>query len=460
MSARGRVVKNTAYLVSAFVGQKVLSFIYFTVIARTVGVEGAGRYFVAVSFTTLFSVFVDLGLANVLVREVAKFPDKARQLPEETVLMISVASVVMVLDSLHLIIYAVMRGFQNLRYEAIGVVSGQAATIIVGSIFLFLRLPLPFLVGALLCGSTWNVIWAWFSMVRHFGVIPSVRYDRTVIRFFWRVTVPFALAGIFSRVYSYIDSIMISKLISEAAVGLYSVAYKIAFAFQFIPMAFAAAIYPAMSEYFVSDRRKLRLVFTAAQIYLLLIVVPLAFGIAVLAEPFVVMIYGDAFRGSVLPLQILIFSLVFAFLYWPSGSLLNACDRQVKNTTVMGVTMLANVLLNAVLIPRLSVVGAAIAALLGNFILWSGALIFATRVAPPDIGKLLRASSKITLSAGVMGLTLYLLRPHLHALLLVPLGVLLYVALVLSTRGVTVSELRGIASIFLRRGKGVSDIVS
>ena len=76
----GKVAKNTAYLTSAFVGQKVLSFVYFTIIARTVGVDGAGRYFIAVSFTTIWSVFVDLGLANVLVREVAKFPEKAQKL--------------------------------------------------------------------------------------------------------------------------------------------------------------------------------------------------------------------------------------------------------------------------------------------------------------------------------------------------------------------------------------------
>ncbi|MBI4458142.1 oligosaccharide flippase family protein, partial [Candidatus Uhrbacteria bacterium] len=157
MSSAGRVVKNTAYLMSAFVGQKLLSFLYFTVVARTVGVEGTGRYFLAVSFTTMFSILTDIGLSNVLVREVAKVPERANKLlanvlglkailagvsllavhsvsrmlgySEQTLLMITIASLVMVLDSVHLIMYAVMRGFQNLRYEAVGVVSGQVITI-------------------------------------------------------------------------------------------------------------------------------------------------------------------------------------------------------------------------------------------------------------------------------------------------------------------------------------------
>ncbi|MBU1029559.1 flippase, partial [Patescibacteria group bacterium] len=304
-----RVVRNTAYLVAAFVGQKVLSFVYFTIVARVVGVEGAGKYFLAISLTTMFSIFVDLGLANVLVREVAKFPDKARSFlgnvlglkiilavltviatlitahilnyHPETTLMITIACLVMVLDSIHLVLYAVMRGFQNLRYEAIGVVSGQAIIIASGTFFMLSGFPLYFLVVALLCGSTWNVLWGCLALVRKFKVWPSFRLDRTIIKFFWRITVPFALAGIFSRVYSYIDSVMLSKLVSENIVGIYGVAYKIAFAFQFMPMAFAAAMYPAMSEYYISDRRKLGYLLTAATAYLLLIVMPLSVGLAV-----------------------------------------------------------------------------------------------------------------------------------------------------------------------------------
>lgn len=485
---RGKVAKNTVYLTSAFVGQKVLSFLYFTIIARAVGVDGVGRYFIAVSFTTIWSVFVDLGLANVLVREVAKFPEKAQKLfanvlgmkiilavvsviganltarllgyPDETRLMIAIASFVMVLDSTHLVLYAVMRGYQDLKYEAIGVVSGQAITITVGGIFLGLGLPLPFLIGALLCGSAWNVVWSAWMLKRKFGVLPLFRLDRSIIRFFWGVTIPFALAGIFSRVYSYIDSIMLSKLISETSVGLYSVAYKIAFAFQFVPMAFAAAIYPAMSEYYVSDRERLGRLFAFSLKYLLALALPLTFGIAILASPIIIAVYGSDFSGSILPLQVLMFSLVFAFLYWPAGSLLNACDRQAKNTLVMGVTMVSNIVLNAILIPRLSATGAAISALLGNMILFAGAFFFAHDLAPWHKRILATASLKILLSSVAMGAVIIALRPVVHFLLLIPVGVVVYVSIMMLTGGITRKEIRGILSIFLRKGRGVSDIVA
>lgn len=484
--AEGRVVKNTAYLISAFVGQKLLSFLYFTIVARHVGVESSGRYFVAVSFTTIFSVFIDLGMSNVLVREVAKHKEKAQGLlasalglkavlaaltvvaalttakifnyPEETGRMIAIACGVMVLDSVHLAFYAVMRGLQNLRHEAIGVVGGQLITILSGIAFILSGLPLPFLVVALLLGSTWNVLWAAGVLARVYGIYPRPKIDPDLTRFLFRVTLPFALAGIFSRVYSYIDSIMLSKLVSDASVGIYGVAYKIAFAFQFIPMAFSAAIYPAMSEYYVSNRARLAAVFEMAETYLLLAVIPLAVGLSTVAVPVIRAVYGPDFLPAVPPLRILMASLVFAFLYWPAGSLLNACHREAKNTAVMGLTMGLNIVLNVLLIPRYSEIGAAVAALFGNFALFAGAFWFARHAAPLAGAKLLWTGLRILGCAAVMAAAIIAAMGKIHIAILVPAGAAVYLLALVATKTVTASELTKVASMFLRRGRGVSDI--
>ncbi|MEY4744189.1 MAG: hypothetical protein RL272_134 [Candidatus Parcubacteria bacterium] len=484
-----RVAKNTAYLVAAFVGQKILSFVYFTLAARAVGVSGAGKYVAATAFTTIFSIFVDLGLSNVLVREVAKFKERAGELlsnvlgikavlalatvavatvvarllgyPEETLVMIGIASGVMVLDSIHLVFYAVMRGFQDLRFEAVGVVTGQFVTIVSGAIFIFgMRLPLPFLIVALLLGSAWNVLWSTWAVTRRFGVKVSLRLDRHIVRFLAGVVLPFALAGVFSRVYSYIDSVMLSRLAADAEVGVYGVAYKLSFAFQFLPMSFAAAVYPAMAEYYVSDRKRLGVVFAESMKYLLVVVMPLAFGIATLAEPIVLRVYGRAFAGAVAPLQILIFSLIFAFLYWPGGSLLNACDRQAQNTGIMGVTMVVNIILNAFLIPRFGAPGAAFSALVGNLVLWAGVMLAAGKLAVYDRKAFAMTAVKIAFAGSFMALSITILKPFLPLLLLIPAGGLVYVVVLVGMGGVTLKEVKDLAAVFLRRGKKFSDIVN
>jgi len=483
-----KVAKNTAYLVAAFVGQKLLSFVYFTIVARAVGVEGSGKYVVATSLTTIFSIFTDLGLANILVRETARLPERAESLLANVLgaktvlslasvavvnlvafmmgydadvrLMVALASVVMTLDSVHLVFYAVMRGHQDLRNEAIGVVTGQLATITAGLGFYALRLPLPYLIVALLCGSAWNVLWSWYALSRRAHVRIRLAYDVSTFRFLWEATAPFALAGIFSRVYSYLDSILLSKLAVDAATatGIYGVAYKLAFAFQFLPMAFAAAVYPAMSEYYVKDREKLASIFSTSFRYLALLVLPLAFGIASIAGPILMLVMGEQFLPATVPLQILMGSLVFGFLYWPAGSLLNACDRQGKNTLAMGATVAVNALLNMVLIPKYGAVGAAVAALVGNFTLWIVATMQVADLVVVRLRETFAAIGKGFFSAALMGAVLSLLSPEVHVVLLMPLGVVIYTVALTLSGGISRGELADLRDIALRRGKKISDI--
>lgn len=485
-----KVAKNTAYLVAAFVGQKILSFVYFTIVARAVGVQGSGKYVIATSFTTIFSIFVDLGLANILVRETARTPERAEKLlanvmgakvvlAAATIVavnyaavlmgydadvreMIGLASIVMALDSLHLVFYAVMRGQQNLAFEAVGVVTGQVATIVVGSVFYYLKMPLPFLIIALIFGSTWNVLWSWYALARRAHVPVRFEFDKASWVFLWTAAAPFAIAGVFSRVYTYLDSIMLSKLAVDAATatGIYGVAYKLAFAFQFLPMSFAAAVFPAMSDYYVRDREKLSLVYATSFRYLTMAALPIAFGIGSLAVPLLQTIYGEAFVPAAVPLQILMSSLVFAFLYWPAGSLLNACDRQLKNTTAMGVTVVVNAVMNAFLIPLYGAVGAAVAALVGNVTLWAMVTYYASEIVAVKTDAMLRGAMKTFVAASIMGVTVGYAVEVVHVALLIPLGAIEYGLVLYAIGGISREEISVFVSIVLRRGKKLSDIVT
>ena len=67
-----KITANTSFYLTALVIQKLLSFLYFTFLARYLGAEGIGQYFFAISFASLFSVVMDFGLSSVLTREIAK----------------------------------------------------------------------------------------------------------------------------------------------------------------------------------------------------------------------------------------------------------------------------------------------------------------------------------------------------------------------------------------------------
>ena len=457
-------------MTAASIAQKVISFAYFTLIARSIGVTGTGKYFFALSFTTVFVVFVDLGFTNVLIREVAKGKERAQGLlslvfgskiilgslaylavvvainlldyPIETRHLVYLSGVTMLFDSLHLTLYGVLRAFGDLKYEALSIPASQLCSMILGSFFLFFHLPLVFLILAFTIPSMLNAGFAAIIVIRryHLRLLPA--YDWGNILSFARLAFPFALSAIFARLYSYADTILLSKMAGDAAVGWYSIPYKITFAFQFIPLALTAALYPRLSEYFVDDKKRLTDTFVQSITYLLVVAVPIAFGISVLARPIILTLYKEEFLPSVVPLMILIMSLLFSFISFPIGAMLNACNRQKTQTAIVGITLAVNIILNLILIPRYGATGAAIAAGVGNMLL---ALVGYSRipaVTPLPHGRIVSIIARLILSGATMSAVVWYVSVRVHFGFAILAGAVTYMAMLVLVRIVNRKELQ------------------
>ena len=467
-TAPDSVAKNTTYYTIALILQKILAFVYFSLIARFVGVEDTGKYAFALTFTTLFAIFIDLGLGSVLTREIAKAHIRTRQYlsnvlalkiplavltyflvvamvnilgyPSATKNLVYLSGVIMFIDSFSLTFWAVMRAHQKLKYESMGVVGLQVITVSLGVAALYFKLGLIYLIGALLAGSLFNLFLAIFSVKRKLKISIIPHYESDILRMLFRIGVPFALAGIFGRIYSSLDIVLLSALAGDAAVGWYSIPIKITLALQFLPMAFMAALFPAMSEYFVSDRQKLARAFEKAIYYLMIISLPVAAGIIILAEPVILQVYTVEYLNSILPLKILMISLFFLFINFPVGYLLNACNKQVTNTVNMGVTVVISVVLNIVLIPRFSYVGAAIASLASTFIYFSLGMYWVPKIINYNRWYLIKNFLKILLASVLMASIIYYLINNyflIHWLLVVPIGAAVYFLALWALGGLT-----------------------
>jgi len=465
------VAKNTAFITLAYVGQKIISFVYFTlIIAKNLGVENTGKYFFVLSFTTIFVVFVDLGLTNVLVRESAKLKEKTQDYfstilsvkiilallsyvgafitinllgyPIEIKYLVYLSAVTMLFDSLHLSIYGVMRALGNLKYEAWGIVSSQFITLIMGSYAIYTHKPLIYLILAFVVPSFLNVCYASVMLYKNYQIKLKPQFDKNIFKYLFKIAVPFALTAIFARVYSYIDSIILSKLAGNIAVGWYSIPYKITFAFQFIPMALVAALYPRFSEFFVSDKSKLVYYFEKSIKYLSIIVFPIAVGIIILSHDLVLSLTSADFLPSVLPLQILMFSLIFSFLSFPIGAFLNACNRQIQQMILVFAILVLNVILNLILIPIWGVVGAAISALAGNVLLTVVGYILINRIVLLPNKLILKDIFLLIISAGVMGLAVWYVNIHWHYMLAIVSGALVYPFMLFVTKSLTKNQIQ------------------
>ena len=133
-------------------------------------------------------------------------------------------------------------------------------------------------------------------------------------------------------------------------------------------MAFVASLYPAMSRYWLENRKQLVISFEKALIYLMVISIPISAGVVALADKIILIFNGD-YEKAIMPMQIIILSVMFIFINFPIGSLLNACDKQNKNTANMIIATIISIAMNLILIPRFQAVGASITVVVTNLLM-------------------------------------------------------------------------------------------
>ncbi|MFH1427127.1 MAG: flippase, partial [Patescibacteria group bacterium] len=302
MNKINNIAKNTSYFTSALILQKIISFSFFIILAKFLLPEDLGKYYFAISFTTIFAIFIDLGLANVLTREVAKTKERAEELlgsvlvikipltvlsvlavfliinlmnyPEITRYLVYLSVINMVLDSFTLTFFSIIRGFHNLIYESIASVIFQLIALTFGILALKYNLGLLWLMMALVFASIYNFFYS-LSLVRlKFKLKFRLKINKKLIKTIIYISIPFGIYGILQRLYMYLDTVFLSIFAGDHYVGLYQVSFKVIFALQFLPMAFMAALYPAFSAYWKENREQLVISFERAMSYLIVISIP------------------------------------------------------------------------------------------------------------------------------------------------------------------------------------------
>lgn len=459
------VAKNATFLTVASVLQRAISFAYFIFIARTIGVENTGQYFFAIAFTAVFTVVADFGLNSVLVREAArsdeKFTDYASTVfwskiilgivaygliilmanvlnyPASLKNLIYLSGVTVFLDNLHSFFYSLFRARKNLLFEAAGIIGTQFLTLVVGSVALLTHLPLYWLILAYTIPSACNVLYISCAARWKLGVKIRWQWDKKIGQWLFAIAVPFAIAGIINRLYSYSDSILMSKLLAAKDLGLWSVPYKITFAFQFIPAALTASVYPAMSTMFVAEKDQIGILFAKAWRYLFLVVMPISIGLSVVAVPVITKLYGAAYLPSVSVLRVLLVGLVFSFLTFVNGATLNAINRQKTQTLLLALSLFISVTMNWFLLPVFGIWGAAITALTSNVFLFTAGLLAVCRDVKISGRVILSFVWRILVSAGVMGIFAFLLLQKISFVFVIPLAGAMYVGLLFVTGALT-----------------------
>ena len=478
MSTRvANIARNTSYFTLALILQKVISLTYFTLYARTLGPADLGKYYTAISLTSIFLIFIDVGLSNVLTREIAKDNSRANawlssamaiklplalltslalvglvnvlNFPELTRQLVYLSIACMVLDSFTLTFFACSRAFHNLKFESVSSIIFQLI-VLVGSLFILSHGGgVRWLMLSLVAASLYNFIYSFLVLWRYWRIKPWPVWHWLEIKRIWLLAAPFAGYAIAQRAYTYLDSVMLAKLVGDVATGIYQVPFKIINALQFLPMAFVASLYPALSLYWHSNRSQLGVTFTRAIQYSAIISLPIAIGGWVTADK-LVMIFSDGYTGAIWPLRLGLAALPFMFIGYPIGSLLNACDRQKRNTYNMLIVLLASIAANLFLIPRYGVVGASLTVMLTNILM----VVLGISQIKSILGQspqLLSGLLRILVAAGLMGLAVWQAKFIDNIFILVAWGGFIYLTALFAVKAWRWSDIVSILKSFRRQ---------
>lgn len=398
MNTIQRIAKNTGVLGISQVITSILGFVVLIYIARYLGEVGFGKYSFAVSFTALFIIFADLGISNLIIRELARNKELTNEYltnvsviklllsflafgfiavtinlmdyPQDTTYAVYLFGVYMILTSFALAFKSIFQAYEKMEYTA--------AVMIIEKIILIPLVLFVLTSGYGLIELAYVYVFVGIVAVTLSFSIVLIKITKpkpTINLSLWKTliigSIPFGLNALFGVLFFQIDTVMLSIFKDDAAVGIYNAAYVPLLALTgIISGMVVSALYPVMSRYFISSKDSLETFTVLPSKYMALIGFPIGMGCFVLADRFIALFYLDQYSASIIAFQILALFIPIRLVSSITGTLLTSINRQSLRTVSVGLSALFNIILNAVMIPYLSYVGASIATVLSEVFLY------------------------------------------------------------------------------------------
>jgi len=388
------VARNAAYLFATNIYRIAFNTALFLVIARALGAEELGRYAFALSYATLFSIAVHLGLNDLIIRQVAV--DRAaapRYFTAALAVKLVTGILVTGLTAMTIGLSGKPTAVQELVLAAALTTSFVAGveTVFVAFFYAYERMSYILALGVLRStlnaavgigivlagGGARGILWGFlaveaFAAALAFAAVTwrlGIRFTPVKAGYFpkllWQ-SLPFGLSGIFITVYMQLHYSLLSFFAGDAATGLYAAAAKLVTFLFFIPSALTQALYPYLSR-LAAGAADPRAPAIRSIRYLTLLAAPAALFLSLRARPVIALVYGDKYAGAAPVLAILALTLPFVFITYPYAVALNAIRRERANTGVTAGAAAVNAAANLILIPLWGPLGAAASFLLTEF---------------------------------------------------------------------------------------------
>jgi len=460
MNVAQRILKNTGILSVAQIISYILVFFYTIYIARYLGAEGFGILSFAIAIVGIFTILTDLGISTLTVRDVARdrslgpkylgnglvikvilavvsfgliaLAVNLLNYPSETITVVYFIALSTIFGSIASFIFSIFQAHEKMEFQGLGQILN--AVLMFSGVFIAIAMSLDVIGFSIVyfVASLITLIYALIIYIWKFS-LPPIEIDTTFWGKFLKNAIPFGLAGIFVTVYYWIDSVMLSVMVGNEVVGWYNASYKFIYLFLSFHSLFIISIFPVLSSFYKTSKESLKFAFERSFKYMLIISIPIAVFVTIVADKIILLIYGPGYIPSIIALQILIWTVIFMFINGLAGNFLGSIDQQIVVTKITGVGAIINIILNILLIPKFSYIGSSFATVFTELMILPLLVYVVHKYRYTNIGPLVKDLPKILVSGLVMSIFLIYFH-YLNLFLLIVASAIIYLVVLFITR--------------------------
>jgi O-antigen/teichoic acid export membrane protein len=387
--------KNTSWLLGNRAYGMLIGFFVSVLVTRYLGVENYGTLSYAISFVGLFSFIANLGIEQVLYRDLIKHKHKENELIGTAILLRLVSGSVAMLIAITfayltkeqsnvmflitvISISFIFQAFNVINYAFQARVQAKfpsIATFIVVSILAILKLIVVlggkgfyyFAVTHTLESLLYGIIFLYFYK-KYYGSPLNWKFDKRIAREMLVESAPLLLSTVFVSIYSRIDQVLLGNMINVSAVGIYDVAIRLSELWYFIPTILVGSLFPSIVNAKNTDEKVYAKRFISLTLMLVSLSAITGLIVTVFAHLMLSILYGQEFIGGYRVLQLYVWSGIGMSL----GMVLNQflitekLARTILYTSIIG--MVLNLALNLILIPKYGINGSAFATLVSYIV--------------------------------------------------------------------------------------------
>lgn len=381
---------NTSWIFLGKIFSLIVSFFVMSYVARYLGPTNYGLLSYAVSFVGLFSFIANLGIDQIVYREIIRYPEKINEYLGTSFFLKILGGILAFLSVLVTVVILKQENTTNILILLIAFAFIFQSFYVINGFFgsqLLSRYPTIASISVIFLLSIIKILLVLFDKgIIYFAAVYllesilyalsflliykiykqnlfSWRFNKNTAKQILRDSWPLLFVSVFALIYSRFDQIMIKHMINQTAVGFYDVAVRVAEVWYFIPGLITASLIPAIvnakkiNEVIYKKRLK--------DLLLLIFIISLTISIPIflLAKPIINIFFGSAYLPAISVLQIYVWAGIgIAIAEVVNQYLITENFTKILFTSSC-IGMILNLILNFIFIPIYGINGAAIATL-------------------------------------------------------------------------------------------------